>query len=150
MGAAFLRRALRHAAALAGGARPAGRLLAAAAALLGRNPLALRRVRAEAGALVRMAREALAGRYRTLPKRALVACLAAVVYLVNPLDLVPDALPALGWIDDGAVIAWVLSQIRRDVEAFLVWEREWGGAIDVAGGEVPPPRPPSLPDGDGA
>ncbi len=144
-GNSFFGRALRHASGLAGGARPAGRLLAAAAALLGRNPVLLRRVRADAGALVRLAREALAGRYRALPKRALVACLAAVVYLVNPLDLVPDVLPALGWIDDGVVIAWVVSQIRRDLDAFLAWEKEWGGAIDVRGSEVPAPVPPALP-----
>jgi uncharacterized membrane protein YkvA (DUF1232 family) len=148
-GVSFFGRALRHATALAVGNRPVGRLLAAAAALLGRNPVLLRRVRADAGALVRMAREALAGRYRALPKRALVACLAAVIYLVNPLDLVPDVLPALGWIDDGVVIAWVVSQIRRDVDAFLAWEREWGGAIDVRGSEVPPPALPTLPTSTG-
>ena len=138
-------RALRHAAALVAGNRPIGGLLTAAAAVLYRNPAALRRVRADGGALVRMAREALAGRYRQLPKRALVAGLAAVVYLVNPLDLIPDVLPVLGWVDDGVMVAWVVRQIRRDVDAFLAWEREWGGAIDVEGGEVPPPSAPALP-----
>jgi uncharacterized membrane protein YkvA (DUF1232 family) len=128
------------------GNRPVGRLLAAASALLGRNPAALRRVRSDAAAVVRMAREALGGRYRRAPKRALAAALAALVYLVNPLDLLPDVLPLLGWLDDAAMLAWVARQIRHDIDVFLAWEREWGGAIDVDVVEV---APPALPEGSG-
>jgi len=142
-----LRRALRHAAAVAAGNRPLGRLLAAAAALLGRDRGALRGVREDAAAVLRMARETLAGRYRTAPRRSLVAGLAAIVYLVNPLDLLPDLMPLLGWLDDAAVLAWVARAIRRDLDAFTAWEREWGGAIDVPATEVPVAAPPALPDG---
>ena len=136
IGKAAFPRALRWATAVVAGNRPVGRLLAAAGALLGRNPAALRAVRTDAAAVIRMARETLARRYRRLPRRTLIAGLAALAYLVNPLDLLPDVLPLLGWLDDAALITWVARQIRRDIDAFTAWEREWGGAIDVAGEEV--------------
>jgi uncharacterized membrane protein YkvA (DUF1232 family) len=148
IGTSVIRRAVRQAVAIVTGKRPLGRLLAAAVALLGRNPVALRAVRADAAAIVRMAREVLARRYRQAPKRTLVAALAALVYLVNPLDLLPDLLPVLGWLDDAVVFTWVARQIRRDIDAFLVWEREWGGAIDVEGTEVSQPALPGGSEGE--
>ncbi len=127
------RRAVRRATATVAGERPLGRLLGVAAGLLGRNPAALARVRSDAAALVRMAREALSGHYRTVPKRTLIAALAAVIYLVDPIDLIPDVLPMLGLLDDAVILAWVVRQIRRDIDEFLAWEKDWGGAIDVDG-----------------
>lgn len=129
------------------GDRPLGRLLASAGALLGRHPAALRRVGSDAAALLRLAREALAGHYRKLPKRSLVAAVAALLYLVDPLDLIPDVLPAVGLLDDAMVFAWVVRQIRRDLDAFVAWEREWGGAVDVDGAEVVTPPDGELPAG---
>ncbi len=147
-GTSAFRRALRYAAAMVAGGRPLGRLLGAASALLGRHPSALRRVSRDAAALLRMAREALSGHYRQVPKRTLIAALAALIYLADPLDLIPDVLPMVGLLDDAMVFAWVVRQVRRDIDAFLAWEREWGGALDVDGTEVAAPSGAvALPDG---
>lgn len=43
--------------------------------------------------------------------RALVA--AALVYLLNPLDAIPDALPGIGLVDDLAVLALTLERLSR-------------------------------------
>ena len=32
-----------------------------------------------------------------------IVALLAVVYIISPVDLVPDVIPILGWIDDGVV-----------------------------------------------
>ena len=125
------RRAVRWAVAAAAGKRPFGRMLETAATLLGRHPSALRRVARDAAALLRMARETLSGHYRKAPRRSLIAAVAALFYLVDPLDLIPDAIPVLGLLDDAVVLTWVARQVRHDVDAFLDWEREFGGAIDV-------------------
>ena len=42
---------------------------------------------------------------------ALVA--AALVYLINPLDAIPDALPGIGLVDDLAVLALTLERLSR-------------------------------------
>ncbi|MGE5235361.1 MAG: YkvA family protein [Acidobacteriota bacterium] len=128
-----LRRAFRTAGRLLAGNRAATRVVTAAAALLDRRPARLKGVTAEVGALIRMVRETLRGRYRKLPRRALLASLAGMVYFLDPLDLVPDVIPLFGFLDDAIVLTWIVAQVRRDLDAFLVWEREWGRAIDVEG-----------------
>lgn len=108
-----------------------GRLVAAASVALQGRGGALGAVRREAQALARMAREVVAGRYRALPKRSLVAIVAALLYFLDPLDLIPDFIPLLGFADDAAVLLWVASRLRKDLDAFLRWEVGQGPVIDV-------------------
>ena len=61
------------------------------------------------------------GRYR-FPLRSALLVFAALAYLVMPLDLIPDALPFVGVIDDAAVFALVLRAIRKDLLPFSQWE----------------------------
>ncbi len=140
IGSRAFRRAMAAAARKVAGTRGLGRLTAAAVALLENPSLALAGVRRDTAAAARMVREAMAGRYRRVPRKALVAAVAGLIYFVNPLDLIPDVLPALGMVDDAAVLLWVLSQIRNDLDAYLEWEQDWGGAIDV---EAVEPEAPS-------
>jgi len=37
----------------------------------------------------------------------------AALYIVSPLDLVPDALPVLGWLDDAAILTFTLPALLR-------------------------------------
>ena len=39
----------------------------------------------------------------TAPAIAKLVALMAAVYIVSPVDLVPDVIPILGWIDDGVI-----------------------------------------------
>ena len=54
-----------------------------------------------------------------LPRPVKIALLAAAVYLVSPIDLVPDFIPLLGYVDDlllGAIVLdGVLNFVNRDV-----------------------------------
>jgi uncharacterized membrane protein YkvA (DUF1232 family) len=63
------------------------------------------------------------GRYSVVPWRTIVLSIAATIYFVNPFDLIPDLLPAVGFFDDAGVLAFVLQSIRRDLDRFLDWER---------------------------
>lgn len=49
--------------------------------------------------------------------------IAAIIYFVSPIDFMPDMLPG-GFIDDAAVIAYVVTQIKADLDNFLAWEVE--------------------------
>ncbi len=128
---ASFRRALARAAGLVTGNRRLGRLLAAAAAAVQAHRSPLGGVWRDAQALVRMAREVAAGRYRALPTRSLIAVLAALLYFLDPLDVIPDFIPVIGFADDAAVLLWVASRVRRDLEAFVEWETGQGTVIDV-------------------
>jgi uncharacterized membrane protein YkvA (DUF1232 family) len=145
IGSPAFRRAARAAASAVGRDRPFGRLLRLAGERLANPTTALAAVRDDALALVRMVRDVIAGRYRKLPRRTLIAVVAGLIYLIDPIDLIPDFIPAIGLLDDAAVLAWVVRQVRRDLDAYLAWEREWGGAIDVEAVATSPDAPAALP-----
>ena len=43
-------------------------------------------------------------------KRVIIVLLA-FIYIVSPLDLIPDFIPVIGWLDDLGVLAWAAKQV---------------------------------------
>jgi len=72
--------------------------------------------------LGRMAKAYALGRYRAVPWKAILILLAAVIYFINPFDLIPDLIPVAGLTDDFAVLLWVYNAIGTEVDKFLAWE----------------------------
>ncbi len=44
------------------------------------------------------------------PGSAKIAAVLAILYVISPIDLIPDVIPILGWLDDG-LIAYLLLQL---------------------------------------
>lgn len=82
----------------------------------------LKRVWAELQTFFRLVRAWTRGAYREVPWKTIVLVLAALIYFLNPLDLIPDVLLGLGYLDDATVIAWVFRSVKRDLDEFLAWE----------------------------
>lgn len=61
------------------------------------------------------------GRYRRLPWGTVAAIVFTLLYVFNPLDLVPDVLPIIGEVDDAAVIAACLFLIEADLLKYKDW-----------------------------
>ena len=61
-----------------------------------------------------------------LPRAAKIALGAAAVYLLSPIDLVPDFIPVLGYVDDLLLAAVVLDGILNWVDRGLVL-KYWPG-----------------------
>lgn len=60
--------------------------------------------------------------YVDIPWGSLVLATVGIIYFVTPLDMVFDFLPLLGFVDDAAVIAFVVGQVKKDLDKFLIWE----------------------------
>ena len=63
------------------------------------------------------------GHYREIPWKTLLLIVAAIIYFVNPLDLVPDLIPLTGLTDDFAVLLWVYNSASDEINKFLAWEK---------------------------
>lgn len=77
-------------------------------------------------AMLRLLRAYYRGQYRAIPVTTLLIIVAALIYLVNPLDLIPDWIPGLGLIDDAFVLALVVRRTRETLDEFLQWESVGG------------------------
>jgi uncharacterized membrane protein YkvA (DUF1232 family) len=64
------------------------------------------------------------GDYRVIPARTIVAAVGAVIYFVSPVDAIPDVIPGIGFVDDAAVLYFVVKVIASDLDDFRRWEDE--------------------------
>lgn len=78
--------------------------------------------RRQLASLLRLLKAWLNGSYRDVSLTTIVAATGAVLYFVLPLDLIPDFILSIGFLDDIAVILWVAQQINAELERFRQWE----------------------------
>ena len=68
--------------------------------------------------------------YPDVPVGTILSIISALVYFVSPIDIVPDSIPALGYIDDAAVIAICWKFVQDDVDEYSRWREANGKLID--------------------
>ena len=72
--------------------------------------------------MLRLLRAHHRGEYDQVPDDALLWIIAALNYLVDPFDLIPDMTPLLGFVDDATVVGFVADQTRQTLDEFMIWE----------------------------
>ncbi len=60
--------------------------------------------------------------YTDIPWRSIGFIAAAVLYFMNPFDVVPDMLPVFGFGDDVIFFAAVFKSIQTDLEKYAGWK----------------------------
>ena len=60
--------------------------------------------------------------YTDIPWRSIALIAAAVLYFINPFDVVPDMLPVFGFGDDAMLFATVFKSIQTDLEKYGEWK----------------------------
>ena len=63
----------------------------------------------------------------TVPRGVRLWLLVLLVYLLSPIDLVPDFIPVIGYADDAIIVALVLRFATRHAGAAAI-ERHWPGS----------------------
>jgi len=83
------------------------------------------RVIRDVGLAASLIRDYRRGSYRAVPCYSLLAIVVALVYVIDPLDFVPDVIPIVGLVDDALVAFVCLSLVEKDLRAYEEW-RECG------------------------
>jgi uncharacterized membrane protein YkvA (DUF1232 family) len=86
-----------------------------------KKPGYFRELSADFGVFGSMLRDYFKKRYPNLPAWTLFGIVVALLYIINPLDIVPEAIPFFGVIDDAAVAALELVMIRKDLQKYRQW-----------------------------
>ena len=63
------------------------------------------------------------GKYTTVPYGTILAIMSALIYVLSPVDIIPDFIPFVGHLDDVAVIGLCLSMVKTDIESYDEWRR---------------------------
>lgn len=66
------------------------------------------------------------GNYKAAPWFTIAAIAVALLYVLNPLDFIPDFIPGLGYIDDFLLFVVALRFVETDVHSYLDWKIEEG------------------------
>ncbi|AFM05410.1 hypothetical protein Fleli_3070 [Bernardetia litoralis DSM 6794] len=74
--------------------------------------------------LLRLVRALYKKEYSLFPWSSLLKTIAVLIYLVSPIDALPDFIPVVGFIDDFALISWVITSLNTDILNFENWEKE--------------------------
>jgi len=73
--------------------------------------------------MLRLVRAHHRGEYDQVSKDALMWIIAALNYLVDPFDLIPDKTPFLGFVDDATVVEFVAARTRQTLDDFMTWKQ---------------------------
>lgn len=90
----------------------------------------LRQVLDSATLMLAMVVDYFRGRYREIPYWAISAGALALVYVLNPMDVIPDVIPGLGYLDDATVVAFCLKLIDKELAKYKAWRDQQRGMVD--------------------
>jgi len=59
-------------------------------------------------------------------RRSLLIAVLALGYFLNPIDLIPDFIPVIGWLDDVGVYLLAMALLAKELKRFEEWEKSIG------------------------
>lgn len=62
--------------------------------------------------------------YTDIPIGSIIAIISALTYFLSPVDVMPDAIPVIGYLDDAFVVATCWRLVESDVSEYLRWRDE--------------------------
>ncbi|SOE20655.1 Uncharacterized membrane protein YkvA, DUF1232 family [Spirosomataceae bacterium TFI 002] len=62
------------------------------------------------------------GSYRDISTKNLISIIAGFLYFISPIDLIPDFLPMVGFMDDIALLTFIVRGLGEELEKFELWE----------------------------
>ncbi len=74
--------------------------------------------------LIQMVRAYFNKEYTSVPWKTIVFAVAAILYFLNPFDVIPDMIPSLGFLDDATVIAFVVTSLKEDLEKYRLFREQ--------------------------
>lgn len=87
--------------------------------------------------MIDLVRDYVAGRYREVPYWAMGATALALFYVLSPVDVIPDFVLGLGYLDDAVVVSFALRLIEKELDRYKQWKaRQQSGGADKPSGKV--------------
>ena len=69
--------------------------------------------------------------YREIPIGTIIAVVATLIYFFSPIDIFPDYIPGIGYVDDAAVIAGCVLLLKYDLDEYKRWKTLNDNIVDT-------------------
>jgi uncharacterized membrane protein YkvA (DUF1232 family) len=60
--------------------------------------------------------------YINIPWKTITLIVVAILYFVNPFDIIPDFLPLVGYTDDAIAFAAIFKSVQSDLMDYCIWK----------------------------
>lgn len=86
--------------------------------------------------MLELVRDYFSGRYREIPYWAIGATALALFYVLSPIDVIPDVIIGLGYLDDAVVVSFALKLIEKELARYKEWKTRTEGTPATPSGKV--------------
>ena len=62
------------------------------------------------------------GAFTSIPWKTIAQITVAVLYFLNPFDIIPDFIPFVGYADDALVLTAVFKAVQVDLKNYCIWK----------------------------
>lgn len=75
--------------------------------------------------LLSMFKDGISGGY-PISKTTLAVLAGVILYVVSPIDTIPDLFPMIGWTDDITVVIFVVNRLSHEIRNYKKWRTATG------------------------
>lgn len=61
-------------------------------------------------------------KYTEVPVGTIMAIVGSLLYVLSPIDIIPDFIPIIGYLDDAAVLALCMKFVKYDVDQYKAFK----------------------------
>ncbi len=74
--------------------------------------------------MIYMITDYIKGDYKKVNWKTIATIAGAIIYFLAPLDLIPDFIPIVGYLDDLTVIKIALNMVKKDFDEYKEWKSD--------------------------
>lgn len=63
------------------------------------------------------------GSYKEVPLATIITAILAICYFVSPIDIIPDAIPLIGSLDDATILGLVFEALSNDIQSYCYYKK---------------------------
>lgn len=78
-----------------------------------------------------LAKDYSSGVYTDIPKSAIITIMAGLLYFISPLDIIPDFILGLGFLDDAFILGMVYKKVAKELERYQEWKDQQKKIIHI-------------------
>jgi len=87
-------------------------------------------LRSDVRLLAALAKSYVAGDYKEISYNKIVGAVATLLYVNSPMDIIPDALPGVGFSDDEVAVKLCMKMLHDDLEHYNTWHKTNAGRTE--------------------